>query len=214
MIVPSHCKAWRGPLLWLVLALPPVRHGLEATMALQMLVQIPLLALTGWWLYLRMSGGIRDSVATWNQNGVSGIVLVSLTAMVWMLPRSMDAALEAPWIETAKFFSVPLLIGLPLAASWPRAGFVARGVFLAEVIATTFRLGWLYLISPERLCSNYPLGDQQWLGRILLGVGVAICLRVAWKLLWGHFDSSSKPLPAQRNPTGNPTETGREMRAA
>ena len=31
-----------GAMLWAVLAIPPVRHALESTMTLQMLIQIPL----------------------------------------------------------------------------------------------------------------------------------------------------------------------------
>ena len=70
-----------------------------------------------------------------------------------------------------------------------RAGFVVRGVVLVELIATTLRLGWLYLISPVRLCSNYLLDDQQRVGRILLVVGFAILLVLVWRLMWGHVDS-------------------------
>jgi hypothetical protein len=179
---------WLGPVLWCLLALPPVRHALESSMTLQMLVQIPLLVLAGWWLRPLLPRRVSDSLAGWNRSGITGFVLASLVAMVWMLPRAMDAALGVPWVEAAKFTSVPLLIGLPLALSWPRAGFVVRGVFLVEVIATAFRLGWLYLFSPMRLCSNYLLDDQQRLGRIMLAVGVSFVVVLAWKLVWGRFD--------------------------
>lgn len=176
---------WLGVALWLALTLPPARHLLEATMTLQMLVQIPLLALAGWRMALFLPRQWIDVVAAWNRSGISGFVLASLAAIVWMLPRALDAALDAPPIEIAKFASVPLLIGAPLAISWPRAGFVVRGVFLVEVVAMTFRLGWLYLVSPVRLCSNYLLGDQQQLGRIMLAIGAAVTLMLAWKLMWG-----------------------------
>jgi hypothetical protein len=158
-----------------------------------MLAQIPLLALAGWWLRPLLPGRVVDGLAGWNRNGISGIVLVSLAAMVWMLPRAMDAALDVAWVELAKFASVPLLIGLPLSISWPSAGFVVRGVFLVEVIATAFRLVWLYLASPKRLCINYLLGDQQWLGKIMLGVGAAISLMVAWNLIWGRMTVDRTP---------------------
>lgn len=182
---------WFGPVLWLVLwlvlLLPPLRHALETRMALQMLVQMPLLTLAGWWAASLLSGRVTGALMAWNRSGVSGFVLASLTAIVWMLPRALDASLEAPWVEAAKFASVPMLIGLPLAVSWPCAGFVVRGVFLLEAIATAFRLGWLYLVSPVRLCSNYLLDDQQQLGRFLLAIGTSICLVLAWKLVWGRI---------------------------
>lgn len=188
MTMPMPPMRWLGLMLWGVLALPPVRHLLEATMTLQMLVQIPLLAIAGWWLLPLVPRRASDVLAAWNCNGVSGIALVSFVAMVWMLPRMMDASLVDPWVAVAKLASVPLLIGLPLALSWPRAGFVVRGVYLLEVVATMFRLGWLYLASPLRLCSNYLLGDQQRLGKIMFAIGVAIVLLLAWRLLWGRID--------------------------
>lgn len=178
---------WLGVALWLALALPPVRHALEATMTLQMLVQIPLLAFAGWRMALFLPRQWIGAVAAWNRSGISGFVLASLAAIVWMLPRALDAALDAPPIEIAKFISIPPLIGAPLAISWPRAGFVVRGVFLVEVVAMTFRLGWLYLVSPVRLCSNYLLSDQQQLGKIMLAIGVVVTLVLAWKLMGGRI---------------------------
>lgn len=188
MSVATRWRPWLGLALWLVLVLPPVRHALEATMTLQMLVQIPLLAVAGWWLATWLPRRFTAAVARWNHSGVSGFVLASLVGMLWMVPRMLDAALDVPWIAFAKFASVPLLVGMPLALSWPRAGFVVRGVVLAEVVASTFRLGWLYLASPVRLCTNYLLDDQQRLGEYLFVVGVAICLLLAWQLLWGRIE--------------------------
>lgn len=181
-----RCTA--GAVLWVALAIPPVRHALESTMTRQMLVQIPLLALAGWWLAQGTSERAARHLARWNHSGISGLLLASLTSVVWMLPLAMDAALHDPRVALAKFLSVPLLIGAAVALSWPRAGFVVRGVVLLELIATAFRLGWLYLISPVRLCSSYLLDDQQRLGAVLLVVGCVIVLLLAWRLVWGHVD--------------------------
>lgn len=176
-----------GAVLWAVLALPPVQHALVATMTLQMLVQIPLLAVAGWWVAHAVPVPALRAIGAWNHGGVSGLLLASFTAMAWMLPRAMDAAVDDPAIALAKFASVPCLIGAPLALSWPRMGFVVRGVFFVELIATTFRLGWLYEASPVRLCANYLIGDQQLLGEILLAIGTAGSLWLAWQLLAGRI---------------------------
>lgn len=191
MTVPVRWGLWLGGALWLALVLPPVRLALEAAMTLQMLVQLPLLVLVGWWTADTLPRRFDVSLAAWDRGGISGLLLASLVALVWMLPRALDASLEVAWVEVAKLVGVPLLIGAPLALSWPRAGFVVRGVLLVEAIAMMFRLGWLYLASPIRLCSNYLLGDQQLLGKIMLAVGVAGCLLLAWRLVWGRIGIKS-----------------------
>lgn len=195
MTAPRLLKPGLGLALIVALALPPVRHALEASMTLHMLVQLPLLAVAGWWLASLLPPRANRALAAWNRSGITGFVLVSLTAMVWMLPRMLDASLEAPLVELAKFVTIPALIGMPLALSWPLAGFVARGVFLVEVAATPFRLGWLYLVADERLCSNYLLSDQQLLGKFLIAIGAAVTLVLAWKLLCGHIDVEAVQTP-------------------
>lgn len=187
--------AWRlappvAALLYAALLLPPSRRLLEGSMTLQMLVQLPLLIGTGYLLHEAVPAPLAAVIARWNQHGITGLVLASLAGMFWMLPRSLDAAVSLPWMAFAKFASAPLLIGLPLGLSWPQMGFVVRGVFLLELIATFFRLGWLYLVSPVRLCNNYLLDDQQRSGEIMLVIGGLLLAGVVAKLLWGRFDST------------------------
>ena len=184
--------------LLLVLLAPPLRHALQSSMTAQMLVQIPLLAAAGWLAAMALPARLSAAIDTCNEHGIGGLLLATLASAFWMLPRALDAAVTDPWLAIAKYLSVPLLIGLPLALSWPRMGFVVKGVLLLEGIATLLRLGWLYLVSPERLCNLYLLDDQQRLGRLLLLIGAALFLGVACKLVWGRFDSFSNAAPAPR----------------
>ncbi|HEX5477689.1 MAG TPA: hypothetical protein VFX09_07520 [Burkholderiales bacterium] len=179
-------------LLLLMLLAPPVKAALEASMSAQMLVQIPLLAAAGALFAHALPKGVLSAIEPWNEQGISSLVLATFAAAFWMLPRSLDAAATDPLMAGAKYLSVPLLLGLPLALAWPRMSFIVRGVFLLECIATLFRLGWLYLVSPERLCNNYLLDDQQRLGRYLLFLGAALVLAIAWKLLWGRFEAAEE----------------------
>lgn len=162
-------------------------------MSAQMLLQMPLLALAGAWLARAVPASQRQRLAPWNRGGLSGLVLASVVSLVWMLPRALDASIESPWVALAKFTSVPLLIGLPFALSWPRMGFVLRGVFFAEAIAMCFRLGWLYLASPVQLCSSYMVDDQRRYGLTLLTLGAALVAWIAYKLLFGRFAVLSAP---------------------
>lgn len=178
--------ALEGALLWMLLVVPPIRQALQATMTAQMLVQIPLLVIAGWLISGAVPRRVDAALARWNSAGVTGVLLASVTAAMWMLPRMLDASVDEAWVAAAKFTSIPLLIGVPLALSWPLMTFVVRGVFLLELTASAFRMGWLYLVSPVRLCSNYLMSDQQRLGRLLLVLGAALCLLLAWQLIWGR----------------------------
>src|SRR3546814_7513908 len=73
-----------------------------------------------------------SDLAAWNWQGVTGLLLASGAMACWMLPRVMDAAATQAWVDTVKYLSLPLAVGVPLALSWPAAGFVVRGLFVAE----------------------------------------------------------------------------------
>lgn len=184
--VQGRAAAGYAAALLAILALPPVRHALEVTMSAQMLLQLPLLVVVGMLAARALPARAAAAIGAWNDRGIAGLVLLSFGAMFWMLPRALDASVASPLMGAAKHLTVPFLVGLPLALSWPRMGFVVKGVFLLELVATAFRLGWLYLLWPERLCSLYLLADQQRLGKALLYIGAALVAAIAYQLLWGH----------------------------
>ena len=190
------CSIGVAALLLLVLLVPPVKRALEATMTAQMLLLMPLLVVAGVVLCAALPARAVRLSATWDCRGISGLVLASVTSAFWLVPRLLDSAVSQPAVDAARYVSIPLLIGVPFSISWPRASFIVRGVFLLECIATLFRMGWLYLIWPDRLCNSYLLDDQQRLGQDLVLIGVAACVAVGAKLLCGHFDALAEARPA------------------
>lgn len=173
--------------LFVLLALPPVANALQARMQWQMLVQIPLLAACGYLLRNLVSPRWRTRVAAWNPVGINGVLLATLVLAFWMLPRSMDATVGNGWWTAAKYVTLPLLVGLPLGLSWPRANFIVRGVVSMELVAMLWRLGWLYLDSPMQLCNNYLVDDQQLTGQYLLWAGGALFFWLVLQLFAGHI---------------------------
>ncbi|MFT0534423.1 hypothetical protein ACMHYJ_16575 [Castellaniella hirudinis] len=205
----SNPRRWRlglAALAWLCLLSPPLRHALESDMAPHMLIQLPLLAGCGWLLAAAIPAPVRARIAPWNQQGISGLLLASLVMMLWMLPAALDAALDQPWMTAAKFAGIPLLLGLPCALSWPQAGFIARGVFLAEFVATLFRTGWLYWVSPTRLCANYLLDAQKTTGIGLLAAGAVLLALLLGGLIWGG--GRPPTAPADRGNPAGPEDPG------
>lgn len=178
--------------LWLALATPPARAWLESSMVQHMLIQLPLLTAIGFcigtaWLASRPHGfaaRILDRVQSFNAGGVTGLVFASFVMVLWMLPRCLDSARLDIAADALKFLSVPAA-GIAVALSWPRVPAIARAVVHLEVIATLLRFGWGYLAADQRLCLVYLAGDQQRTGELLLWLGAAYAIAVAWRPMFG-----------------------------
>jgi len=177
-----------GILLYMVLVIPPVAGLLEGSMAGHMLIQIPLLALAGGLAARGAAGRRRAVLAGFNAGGVPGLLVAMFAAAVWMLPRMLDAALQSPLVEAAKFTAVPLLVGVPLALSWPLLPPVARGFIWANLISHAAVLGWLYTVAPNRLCTRYLYDQQALLGATLFIVAMALLVG------WGWFAVAGRPI--------------------
>jgi hypothetical protein len=175
------------------LGIPQVTEWLESTMTGQMLIQIPLLVVAGYWLgrYLAVS---FPGLHSW-LGGIPGLLIVVFTMLFWMLPRSLDATLDSSTMESAKYLTLPLLAGVPLGVGWSRLGFIAKGLVWTHLISMVFIMSWLYTASPIRVCNRYLLDSQQTAGRILFGVGIAILVYHALNALArGLLKSVVKPI--------------------
>ncbi|KAE9630365.1 hypothetical protein GP644_08145 [Parasedimentitalea maritima] len=120
------------------------------------------------------------------------LVLALVSLAIWMLPRSLDAALLDPVWMVAKFVTLPLCVGLPLAAAWSHVGSVLRGFLKAQAISMLLFLGFLYTHAPMRLCNSYLVDDQQRLG---LGFVYVACALILWWIIpvfFGQISSNKK----------------------
>lgn len=159
-------------ILIIILCKPSVRTGLEDSMIGQMLIQIPLLAISGYLFGSGIRKRIDKIVSNINSYGSLGLLLVVFTSTYWILPRALDAALNSAFYETMKFLTVPLLIGLPLALSWGKLPSIVKGFVWANLISMQFVMGWLYAEAPIRLCNNYLTGQQVQLGKTLMALSL------------------------------------------
>ena len=130
--------------------------------------------------------GLRTVVSPvsrrWNAGGIPGLATALFAGVFWMLPRALDESLRNVGPEVTKLVTIPLLVGLPLAMSWPALWPVWRGFLKINLISMLAALGWLYSAAPVRFCTSYLQSDQQRLGQlfcVLAGV-----LALAWSLPW------------------------------
>ncbi len=166
------------------------QHWMQASMVLHMAVQIPALVVLGGMLsVLLQQQHVR--LTHWGKHYRTSLLLFALfTVGLWMLPRLLDNALHDPIVALLKWLSLPLA-GMALMLSWRHLPFVLRGVLHLEALATLLRLGWLYLIAPQRYCVSYLLDEQQRLGYVLLGYGAAYAILIAVRVLFGWHQNPS-----------------------
>ena len=163
-------------IIWGVLYLPPVRVLLESSLIGHLLIQIPLLVFSGVLLTAGMGDGFKKQLLSFNQYGFPFAILAVCTGLYWMIPRSMDNALDYEIYELVKFISLPLLLGACLRLVWTELVFVVKGVIIAHFISMLVFLGWLYYTSPIRICNNYLADQQKYLGIILLLIALFLSI--------------------------------------
>ena len=192
-----------GLALWLGLALPATRAALESRLLTQMLAQLPALVLAGYLVGIAIRDLISRWLAPWDWQGATGLAVALPAAAFWMLPRWIDASLGSAAVETAKFLSVPLLIGLPLALSRPRLGPMTAGFLKANFVSMALFLGWLYSAAPVRLCNSYLIGDQSMLGASWLVIAGLSALLWSVPLFIGRPRDHSDRLMARDAPASD-----------
>ncbi|MCM2307470.1 MAG: hypothetical protein NDI91_08390 [Sulfuritalea sp.] len=163
---------------YLFLATPVARSALEAAMSTHMLLQIPLLAAAGVLLARLLPAQRQDALLTACGGALPLVVLALFASSYWMLPRALDAALGDPLTEAAKFVSLPLLVGLPLALAWRQLTAIGRGFVWTNFISMLAVLGWLYIAAPVRVCNNYLVDEQGSTGWLM--VKFALLLFAGW----------------------------------
>ena len=164
----------------LVMAALLLRRPLEASMALHMVVQLPLIAVGGALAGLavaRNAPRYAGAVARWDAHGIAGLAWLLLASAYWMVPRALEQSLTLPLAEAGKFASL-FLLGFLLPGALSRAATVIQLFFLGNFCAMMAIAGMLYQDMPQRLCNAYSLDDQ-----VVTGVGLVVAsigIAAAW----------------------------------
>ncbi|HMN20046.1 MAG TPA: hypothetical protein PKA16_01500 [Ottowia sp.] len=191
-----HAEAVLGAGLLALLALPAVRHGMEASMWRHMLLQAPAWLLAGALLAAALPVRARAACARWNRHGISGLLASALVLTLLMVPRVLDLALVRMDVEAVKLLAL-LLAGVALRLSWRPAGLVLQFFFLGNLLGMMVVVGQLYIDSPLRLCNAYLLDDQERLGRWLIGVAAVLALAWLAHAFWGLVRSEEAARQAE-----------------
>jgi hypothetical protein len=180
----ASLEAAGGGVLIALLALPAARAWLEVSLVGHVLAQIPLLGLSGWLLTAAFAPSLERAMGRWNRGGIAGLMVVIFATLFWMLPLSIDRAIQNGSYEVLKFSTVPVA-GAALALSIRRMHPLLVGMFKANLISMLGVLAWLYTAAPVRLCNSYLRSDQETLGIAMAVLSAALATRWASGLLFG-----------------------------
>lgn len=164
----------------LLLFWPALRHAVESSMALHMLLEFPLLLAAGW-AARELAGAARGNAA-WDWRGLAGGSLLLAVSAFWMIPAALDLALLDGRVAAAKYAGW-WLAGAVLAGSWRRLDAVVAlfiGGNLAWMMATA---GLIYQSSPQRLCVSYLQDEQAWTGAGLIAGALLLGAGLLWRIV-------------------------------
>ena len=160
----------------LALSLPPLRPLIEQSMVWHMLVQMPLVVLSG---ACAAAAWAPARELRWNRFGLTGFMLAQCIVAYWMIPALVDRAVVMPSADAAKIASL-WLAGLALGVGYRQAPAAVQLFFIGYGLPMMAWLG-LYLATTDlRLCNAYSLQSQLRAGWGL--VALATALGVAWAL--------------------------------
>lgn len=194
-----HCTIASAGLL-LIAATPPLAGWWEAGLVRHMLMQIPMLVLSGILLARAVTPRVTPAVPVDNAKGVATVLVAAFCLTFWMLPRWLDAAVADGRVDAAKIGTLVLLAGLPLGWGWPRLGTVAKAFVWSHLIAMFAILGVLYLGFPDRLCNSYLISEQSVLGQAMLGLAVLVGMFCGAAALFRSDAAAAEPIPEQASP--------------
>lgn len=142
------------------------------------------------------------------------LVIACVAALVLLVSPPGRARLEASLV-THMLVQMPILVlvGVGLGrlsaaaaalyvAAWNRGG--VTGLMLVLAVAMFWMLprsmdsalaimGWAYLAAPARLCNAYLVSDQAAAGAGLPGIGIALSVYFAMRIIFGPYRPRSAP---------------------
>jgi hypothetical protein len=167
--------------LGVAFSVPPLRMIIEQNMAWHMVFQMPLLVVGGWFMFSRASNRQEnlksvpwfDAVASLNQFGLTGFLLVTVAFSYWMLPLALDKAIVQPVADLIKITTL-VLSGVVLRESFHRAPVVVQLFFMAYWSSMLVWLGAYFTTTDLRLCNVYSLETQYTAGKGLIALGIGV----------------------------------------
>lgn len=199
----------------LLLLVAPLRHTLEGSMALHMLIELPMLFVAGGAAegMLRHKSRLAGLAQRFDAYGLLGLALASCIAALWMIPSMLDLSLLDARVQGAKYLAW-WLAGFVSCSSWRRAAPELAAFFLGNTAWMLATAGLLYQDAPQRLCVSYLQDEQVISGQGLVALSLLVGALAIARLV-ARPGQGVAPLTARSAPNAgfNPPSVCRAPRA-
>ena len=182
----NQFKLFKKSLTWLILlcaialSVPPFKQLIATSMAIHMLVQMPLLVLAGYLIMAYFTQHQAESKQYPLAVSAAQWLWIYLSTMFWMLPISLDKALIYPAWDAFKILSL-LITGAILKVVFQSHRLLAL-FFIGSIVMMLFFAGFNYQQSDIRLCNAYLIQSQQITGVGLIIIASSLLLFLFWQV--------------------------------
>jgi len=147
-----------------ILILPPVDNYLDSYMPFHYSVQLGGAIATG--IMTGLSGSWFKKIITTKYTASSLLFFIG-TITFWMIPRSMDLAVNNNFVDTVMFFNL-YLASLLLGVTLVNGAFVLKSALGIYGLSMLLTMGIIFTQYETILCAVYTLEMQKETGKVLL----------------------------------------------
>ncbi|WP_051516538.1 hypothetical protein [Herbaspirillum sp. RV1423] len=160
------------------------RRMLESTMFSHVLLQMPLLILSGVLLanlrppaFPPRRPALHRLWRKCDAHGLASMLALLFSCAYWMVPNAIERAVINPFDDFAKFLSLTLA-GALLPGALRKSHIVVQIFFIGGIVWMMAMAGMMYQNATQRLCNSYLLDDQ-----VRTGIGL-VALAVILPMWW------------------------------
>lgn len=183
------------------------RSWLESSMALHMLLQMPLLIAAGICLQVALPERACPSalLQQWrqcDQHGVCSLLAILLIATYWMIPISVEQAVTSLQFDVLKFVAL-FIAGMLLPGGLRRSNLIIQIFLIGNLCGMMAIIAMLFQDTPQRLCNSYLLDDQSVTGDGLLCFSLLIPM--AWLVAQAFNNTKTLSSETRYDPNHDPS---------